>query len=376
MNVVEVTWEYPPVKSGGLAEHCRGLSEELASQSVQPHVLTSGQEARRKRNGVDIHRLEIGSAPDDVSWAMQFGRRVQEKGIELDSENGVDVVHAHDWMAVPGAAGLAEALDVPLVFTLHSMQRLRSGLGSDYESAIHNIEWYGTYKADEVICVGKEFRDRAGREFEIPGEKLRYIPNGVDPDRFGDVPELERSRFAREEERIVLYAGRMLPEKGPQHLVKAFDKVVDKHGDAKLVMCGGGHEQRYREMADSVLGDKVCVPGFVDESVLKGLMAESYTNVTPSLSEPFGLVPLEAAASGTATVGSRVGGIKETVVHGYTGLHSKPGSPESIEHELDRMLSDPGWTNWMSKKAEKRVEKAYNWSSVSSQTAEVYRSVA
>jgi len=288
----------------------------------------------------------------------------------------VDVVHAHDWMAVPGAAGLAEALDVPLVFTLHSMQRLRSGLGSDYESAIHNIEWYGTYKADEVICVGKEFRDRAGREFEIPSEKLHYIPNGVDPDRFGDVPELERSRFAREEERIVLYAGRMLPEKGPQHLVKAFDKVIDKHGDAKLVMCGGGHEQRYREMADSVLGDKVCVPGFVDEGVLKGLMAESYANVTPSLSEPFGLVPLEAAASGTATVGSRVGGIKETVVHGYTGLHSEPGSPESISHELDRMLSDPGWTDWMSKKAEERVDGAYNWSSVSSQTAEIYRSVA
>jgi Glycosyltransferase len=105
-------------------------------------------------------------------------------------------------------------------------------------------------------------------------------------------------------------------------------------------------------------------------------MTEAYVNATPSIREPFGLVPLEAAASNTATVGSKVGGIKHTVVHEKTGLHSAPGSPSSIAQQLRRSLNDPEWNRWMSQNAAERAEQKFNWDTIAERTVKEYREVA
>ncbi|MFB6148012.1 MAG: glycosyltransferase family 4 protein [Candidatus Nanohaloarchaea archaeon] len=182
MRPLFVTWEYPPIKAGGIAAHCEDLATTLADQGHEPVVLTYGPEEEEEyRDGVEIHRVTSNdNAADTLSWAMRLGHEMEKKAIELDKEKDFDLVHAHDWMAVPGATGIEKTLDLPLVFTVHSTQKGRDGIDGEYQQTIHDLEWYGTYEADQVITVGREFSEEVKHTFELPEEKLNYIPNGVD----------------------------------------------------------------------------------------------------------------------------------------------------------------------------------------------------
>ena len=368
MKILQLSWNYPPEKTGGIAEHMRGLSEALAEEGHKVKVVTAGTKNRESSNP-EILNLEISDSKDDIEWSMKFGERARE---EADFAEEADIIHAHDWMTVPAAVKLSEAFSKPLVFTLHSIQKHRSGISSDYEESINKLEWYGTYKADRIICVGEDLKEKSEKQFDIPSRKTVHIPNGIDASRFGQ-STIEKAEYARNNERIILYAGRMVEEKGPIHLIRAMKQISSDYNNIKLVMCGGGNVERYRSAAHQALGNKAYVTGFVPQKTLEGLMTEAYVNVTPSIKEPFGLVPLEAAASNTATVGSKVGGIKHTVVHEKTGLHSMPGSPESIASQLRRSLDDPRWNQWMSENAAERARKKFNWDKIAERTSQVYR---
>jgi len=102
-------------------------------------------------------------------------------------------------------------------------------------------------------------------------------------------------------------------------------------------------------------------------------MKEARVTVAPSVYEPFGIVPLEAAACETATVGSYVGGMKDTIIHEYTGLHTYPADSGSIAYQVNRALNDPGWSDWMGDKARKRVEENFQWEQISAWTVGIYR---
>lgn len=375
MRPLFITWEYPPNKAGGIAAHCEDLASTLADQGHNPVVITYGHKDDVEfRDGVEIHRVaSTESATDTISWAMHLGYRMEKKAIELSKQKEFDLVHAHDWMTVPGATGIKNTLDLPMVFTVHSMQKGRDGIDSEYQQTIHNLEWYGTYEADQVITVGREFSEQVKHTFELPEEKVNYIPNGVDLEKFDSHSNsLDYEEFALEWEKIVLFVGRMYPQKGPGHLIEAMPEILDDSPEAKFVMCGGGSTDHYRKIAKSQVGDKVYFPGYVSDSELLSLMKSADLTVAPSVYEPFGIVPLEAAACETPTVGSYVGGMKDTIVHEYTGLHSYPADSGSIAYQVNRALSDPGWSDWMGDKARDRVEDNFRWEQISAWTSGIY----
>ena len=144
MRPLFITWEYPPNKAGGIAAHCEDLASTLADQGHNPVVITYGHKDDVEfRDGVEIHRVaSTESATDTISWAMHLGYRMEKKAIELSKQKEFDLVHAHDWMTVPGATGIKNTLDLPMVFTVHSMQKGRDGIDSEYQQTIHNLEWY------------------------------------------------------------------------------------------------------------------------------------------------------------------------------------------------------------------------------------------
>lgn len=375
MRPLFITWEYPPNKAGGIAAHCEDLASTLADQGHNPVVITYGHKDDVEfRDGVEIHRVaSTESATDTISWAMHLGYRMEKKAIELSKQKEFDLVHAHDWMTVPGATGIKNTLDLPMVFTVHSMQKGRDGIDSEYQQTIHNLEWYGTYDADQVITVGREFSEQVKHTFEVPEEKVNYIPNGVDLEKFDSHSNsLDYEEYALEWEKIVLFVGRMYPQKGPGHLIEAMPEILDDSPEAKFVMCGGGSTDHYRKIAKSQVGDKVHFPGYVSDSELLSLMKSADLTVAPSVYEPFGIVPLEAAACETPTVGSYVGGMKDTIVHEYTGLHSYPADSGSIAYQVNRALSDPGWSDWMGEKARDRVEDNFRWEQISAWTSGIY----
>jgi glycogen(starch) synthase len=377
MRPLFLTWEYPPFKAGGIAAHCEDLAETLADQGHNPVVITYGEsEGTEYRNGVEIHRVPAtDSASDTISWAMNLGYRMEKKAIEVHKEEEFDLVHAHDWMMVSGAVGLKKALDLPMVFTVHSTQKGRDGIDSEYQETIHNLEWYGTYEADEVITVGREFSEEVKHSFNVPDEKVNYIPNGVDLEKFDShSSSLNYNDYALDWENIVLFVGRMYPQKGPGHLIEAMPDIIDSSPDAKFVMVGSGATEHYKGIAKSQVGEKVHFPGYVSDSELLSLMKTAELTVAPSVYEPFGIVPLEAAACETMTVGSYTGGMKDTIVHEYTGLHSYPADSGSIAYQVNRALNDPGWSDWMGDKARERVEENFQWEQISAWTTGIYRS--
>lgn len=375
MKPLFITWEYPPYKAGGIAAHCEDLATTMADQGHSPVVLTYGpEEEKEHRDGVEIHRVpSTDNANDTVSWAMHLGHQMEKKAIELAKHDKFDMIHAHDWMAVPTATGLQSTLDMPMVFTVHSTQKGRDGIDSEYQQTIHNLEWYGTYKADEVITVGREFCEEVKHTFDVPENKINYIPNGVNLEKFDQHnSNLNRQEFALDWEEIVLFVGRMYPQKGPGHLIEAMPHILDQKPNAKFIMCGSGATEHYKKLAKAQAGEKVHFPGYVPEEQLLSLMKEARMTVAPSVYEPFGIVPLEAAACETPTVGSYTGGMKDTIVHEYTGLHTYPADPGSITQQVTRALEDPGWSDWLGDNARERVEDNYKWEQISAWTTGVY----
>lgn len=375
MRPLFITWEYPPYKAGGIAAHCEDLATTMASQGHSPVVITFGEkEEKEYRDGVEIHRVPANNAADNtISWAMALGDRMEKKALELSKKKSFDLVHSHDWMTVPAATGIKKTLGLPMVFTVHSTQQGRDGIDSDYQRAIHNLEWVGTYEADQVITVGREFCDEVQHIYEVPEEKINYIPNGVDLEKFEEhSASLNRDNYALDWEQIVLFVGRMYPQKGPGHLIEAMPHILEQKPDAKFVMCGSGATEHYKGLAKKQVGDKVHFPGYVSDEELLSLMKESKMTVAPSVYEPFGIVPLEAAACETPTVGSYTGGMKDTIVHEYTGLHTYPADSESIETQVTRALEDPGWSEWLGDNARDRVEDNFRWEQISAWTTGIY----
>ncbi len=375
MRVLMATWEFPPFKVGGIGSHCYDLSRTLASMDHDVHILTYGDShGQEEIEGVTVHRLPSAIAPDTISWSMFLSHQMEKKAIELSKEEKFDVVHAHDWMTVPAGVGIKKLLNIPMVFTLHSTERGRSGVHDAYTRMINDLEWYGTYESDEVITVGKDFYSEVKHMFNVPEEKIHYIRNGVDISRFdGNKADVQRADYADDREKLILFVGRLTHQKGIDYLLGSIPGVLNQHPEAKFVIAGGGAVDHYRNMAYKIgIAHKTFFTGYLPEESLISLYKKADLTVAPSVYEPFGIVALESAAARTPTVGSYVGGLKETIVHERTGLHSYPAHLQSLCDQINRSLWDEDWRKWMGSNARKMVEKDYTWGKIANWTSGVY----
>lgn len=376
MKILMLTWEYPPRKVGGVASHCENLARNLVQSGNEVSVITYGEEDEHTvRDGVDVYRVSTGPADDILTWTLMLNHKMQKKASELTQSKDFDVIHAHDWSSVPAASSIKKATDLPFIFTLHSTERGRSGIHSEMSKTINDLEWYGTYEADEVITVGEDFKNEVSHHFSVPEQKLHYIPNGVEYDKFKDAEDISHE-VSLDWENIVLFVGRLCHQKGVRHLIEAMPRVLNKRDDVKFVVAGGGPVEHYRNMARSIgIDQKALFAGFVSDEKLLNLYHSADTTVMPSVYEPFGIVALESMATKTPVVGSYTGGLKETIVHEWCGLHVQPRNPDSIAWGIDKSLSDPTWNDWMGKNGEERVRNKFTWTTVTIQTMNLYEEV-
>ncbi|MFB6077295.1 MAG: glycosyltransferase family 4 protein [Candidatus Nanohaloarchaea archaeon] len=374
MKVLMVTWEYPPNKVGGVASHCGDLAAALTERGHDITVVTYGEKAQiEEKDGVEVHRVTAGDADDVVEWAQLLNHRMRKEIVRMDRT--FDVVHAHDWTSVPAAVTAKHLSDVPMVFTLHSTEEGRSGVHSDMSKMINDLEWYGTYEADQVITVGSDLKEQVHHDFGVPWEKLHHIPNGVDHDRFADADDIS-NRYTEDWEHLVLFVGRLCHQKGVSDLIDAVPRLLQDREDAKFVIAGKGNQEAYEGQAhEAGVAHKVQFTGYVPEDHLIDLYGSADLTVMPSRYEPFGIVALESMAAGTPVVGSHVGGIKDTVTHEWNGLHTYPGNPDSIKWGVDLALQDAAWREWMGRNARETVTEQYRWDRLAAQTEQVYEDV-
>jgi len=385
LRVMMLTWEFPPRIIGGISPHVYYLSKNLAKNHMKVYVVTCdfpGAPDHETVDGVEVFRIDSykNPSPDFASWVYLMNMNMQKEAAAIArSLGGVDIFHAHDWLVANAGIGLKHIFRKPLLATIHSTEiGRRNGLHSDYERMIHETEAWLTYEAWRVICCSNYMVSHVKWAFGLPEDKLVMIPNGVDAREYAkgalDLSQF-RQRFALPEEKMVLYVGRLVYEKGIQILISAVPKILEKV-NAKFVIVGNGYmkEPLSEQVKRMGLAHKVLFTGFVDDETLRNLQKCADVSVVPSLFEPFGIVALEAMAAKSPVVVSDTGGLSEIVEHGVTGVKVYP-NPDSLAWGVTRVLLDENYANRLRENAYRMVVEKFNWEKISQQTKDLYERV-
>jgi glycogen(starch) synthase len=385
-SILILSWEYPPLIEGGLARHVRKLSEALVDLDVDVHVLTRGGEEsppEEEAAGVHIHRVREPKRPTDlgefVAWVERMNADMLAAGVELGDSHEFDLVHGHDWLVAMACDHLARRFGAPLVTTIHATEygRHQGWVEEHPQSHIHGVERWITNRADRVIACSYYMREQIADIFGVPDEKIVVIPNGIDPEDLQpqDEHELERLRmqFADPDEKLVLLLGRLVYEKGFQLALEAMPSLIERLPTTRFLVAGSGtHEAELRRQASQLgLMEHGTFLGWIGDDVLHSLYRIADVCVVPSIYEPFGLVALEAMASGCPCIVADTGGLREVVPHEEAGLRFRARDPVALGEMVERLLSDPGLRQRLVAEASEHVLR-FDWADVAESTAAVY----
>jgi len=377
-----LTWEFPPRIVGGISRHCLGLTKALVKKNHEVRVITlefPGAPEYEEIEGMKIHRVKIELGhPNFITWTFIFNHFMEKLVAILNQEVEFDVIHIHDWLTAPVGIASKYYLNKPLVSTVHSIEIGRAqGLHSPDSLLIDGLEWWMTYESKRVISCSSSMKWELENHFHLPSEKITVIPNAVDISKYEKQIDREavKRRYGIEPyERVVLFVGRLVPQKGVEYLIRAIPLILQQHGNVKFVIAGDGWSKDYLEDLARSVGfiDKIRFLGFISDSELTELTMSADVLVVPSVYEPFGIVALEGMAAGVPVVAANVGGLSEIIEHDRTGVLVYPKNFESIAWGVNRVLSDPGYSNWLVQNAKRKVQEAYSWEAVAQRTIEVY----
>lgn len=363
-------WEFPPFISGGLGTACYGLTKALDQlginvifclpkmvegdytshvkllsptgrlsattkinelKNVTFHTIESSlqpystpdvyqrriEEALRQKRGTE--KVDIGSA---FIGGMHYSGNMYDEvhryaaiAAELSLSEQFDVVHAHDWMTYPAGIAVAAISGKPLIVHVHSTEFDRSG--ENVNQMIYDIEREGMERADKVIAVSYFTRSIIINRYGISGDKVEVVYNGVQRNGSdnGNWPLTESG--IKKDERIVLFLGRITMQKGPEYFLHAAKKVLEVMDNVKFVMAGSGDlMHRTIEMAAGLgIGQKILFTGFLRGGEVQKIYEMADLYVMPSVSEPFGIAPLEALNNDVPVIISKQSGVSEVLMH-------------------------------------------------------------
>lgn len=385
MKILMLTWEYPPRVVGGISKVVYDLSHKMVKEGNEVTVVTykDGDNVKYYENdkGVEVYRVDnyMIRANNFIDWIMQLNFNMITKANEIINKNGkFDVIHAHDWLVAYSAKSIKESYNIPLISTIHATESGRnSGIHDETQRYINDSEWMLTYESSEVIVNSNYMKNEVQRLFGLPYDKINVIPNGVNLQLFSNVNvDYDfRRQYAMDNEKIILYVGRLVYEKGIQNLIAAMPKILDRYHDSKLIICGrGGMIDELREQVKYLgIDNKVYFAGYCDSKKMQKMYKCADVAVFPSTYEPFGIVAIESMLSGTPTIVSDVGGLNEIVEHGVTGMKSYAGNANSIADSVLALLFDPKLCANISQNAIKKVKENYNWAKITDNTYYVYQ---
>jgi glycogen(starch) synthase len=370
IRVFMLGWEFPPFISGGLGTACYGLTRAMDQLGVRvtfvlpkmvqneyaTHVRLLTPASRRRqvhrvrknvtwrnvrfrairsplqayvtpdayaetiertlglRHEIRSHLVDRGQLGDGSDYSGDLYREVHRyasMAAELASDEDFDVIHAHDWMTYPAGIAVAEMTGKPLVVHVHSTEFDRSG--EHVNQTIYDIEREGMERAEKVVAVSHFTRSTILSRYGIPADKVEVVYNGVE--RNHAMPMASMS--VRRDEKLVLFLGRITMQKGPEYFLQAAKKVLKVMENVKFVMAGSG-DMMYRavELAAALgIGQKVLFTGFLRGDDVRRIYQMADLYVMPSVSEPFGIAPLEALDNDVPAIISKQSGVSEVLRH-------------------------------------------------------------
>lgn len=368
MKVLMFGWEFPPHISGGLGTACDGLTRGLAKHQVRVlFVMPSAsgdedQSAVRIINASDVTAFQTRKEARELLEKVQFlkvtsnlipylGPDEFEEQVDLEREkewnefrisfgqkfkfsgkyssnlmeevmryslvasaiarqNEFDVIHAHDWLTYMAGIAAKRVSGKPLVVHVHATEFDRSG--ENINTQVYDLEKRGMEAADRVIAVSNLTRNIVINNYHIDPSKVFTVHNAVD---FSTVENREITRGVPE--KIVTFLGRITFQKGPEYFIEAAYKVLQKTKDVRFVMAGSGDlfNRAIRRVAKLGISSHFHFTGFLRGEDVKNMFAYSDVYVMPSVSEPFGISPLEAMKANVPTIISKQSGVAEVLHH-------------------------------------------------------------
>lgn len=414
MHILMFGWEFPPWMSGGLGTACLGITRALTGRGQRiTFVLPRLGEGERpsfldlisaadipvpENDGVsgNIHPLpltihplrsplspyltESGYGlvhqrnPSDVagSYGRDLIAEVNRYGVAggaVARDLSFDVIHAHDWMTVPAALNARRISGKPLVLHVHSLEYDRSG--ENVNEAIGQIEREGLARADRIIAVSHRTRRMIMERYGIEPEKISVVYNAVSRQEAGRAYNVDPCGIPQGHQ-MVLFLGRITFQKGPDYFVEAAARVLEVLPEVRFVMAGTGDmmEQMVERVAALKIGDRFHFAGFLQGEQIERIFSLSDLYVMPSVSEPFGISPLEAMLYDVPVIISRQSGVAEILKH---ALKVDFWDVRQIAGKIIAVLKHPVLVDEMTRGAQEELRKI-RWETAADKIAEVYQS--
>lgn len=328
-------WELPPHNSGGLGVACYQLCKALSKNNVdidfilpykaKHNISFMNVEAAHPvgveeviASGIAYDSYKYVKSDGTIEWVDIYGQQAMfESSIErIVKKKQFDVIHAHDWLTFRAGLRAKQASGKPLILHVHSIERDRAG-GSSGNPLVREIEYMSMLLADRVIAVSQHTKNAIVNDYKIPADKINVVHNSMDLDDIEPLSGDNAYRYLAEMKkhgyRVVVNIGRITVQKGLTNLLYAAQKVVERAPKTIFLIVGSGEQQiELLELAAQLgISKNVVFAGFQRGKNWRDSYAIGDLFVMPSISEPFGLTPLEAAGYGTPSLISKQSGVSE-----------------------------------------------------------------
>jgi len=426
MKVLMFGWEFPPHITGGLGTACLGLTKGLVTIGdveilfVVPK--SYGDEDQQTINLIGANEVDLGeryinyenllrsinilnvksnlvpyTSPEEYEKLVNTEVNIKKEYIQttiggkinfsggyggslwqeisdyayvaskIARKNKFDVIHAHDWLTYPAGMAAKYASGKPLVIHVHATDFDRSG--GSVNPGVYDIEKRGMDAADKIIAVSNLTRNTIIHNYGINPNKVFTVYNAVEP--LENNPQLEDIKATGDF--IVTFLGRVTMQKGPEYFIEAAHKVLQKMNNVRFVMAGSG-ELLYRSIyrvAQLRMGHRFHFTGFLKMDEVKKLFALSDAYVMPSVSEPFGISPLEAMQSNVPVIISRQSGVSEILKH---AIKIDFWDIEGMADAIYGILNYQGLSKYFIKNGKTEVDNL-KWENTAAKVREIYYSM-
>ena len=435
MKILMLTWEFPPFISGGLGTACYGIARGLLKKGVEVSlVLPSAQDVYfplRRPGDVDLLPVRFLDSKKEAVFKSEHYKSVSERLLSLgissqpesylepgftgspvweriveESETSVssfrdilrtltfsegenifkkvremtmrafriaqdldfDVVHAHDWLTVPAAVMVQRMSGKPLVLHVHATEFDRAGGWGD--ERIHRIEWAGMEAADRVIAVSNYTAEMVHSRYSVDTGKLRVVHNAYEATK--EYREVRPRRLFKDP--TVLFLGRITLQKGPDYFLEVASRIHDKHPEVHFIMAGGGDmmNKMIHRSASHRLRNRFLFTGFLNHKQVQLILRSSDIFVMPSISEPFGIAPLEAMARGVLVIISKNAGVAEVVKNAYK---IDFWDIDKMVETIDRLIGHPEEVRRIAREGAKEVHKI-EWDIAVEKIIKIYKELS
>lgn len=382
-------WELPPHNSGGLGVACYQLSRALSTYGAQIDFILPA--TQQKHPGLDFMNVyQVG--PQSESHRDVYKLSYENKNIDSIQQIQSDykkyvtwhmqkygkphVIHAHDWLTLEAGVHAKEISGVPLVAHVHATEFDRSG-GGWGNPLIHEVEQHGLMMADKIIAVSEYTKKLVSRVYHIPLEKIDVVHNIYEPDGPTEAQQVSYKyldMLRQEGYSIVLSIGRLTIQKGLLQFLEAASKAYHRYNRLAFVVAGSG-EQRDELIARAAelgIAEQVLFTGFVRGAAWRQLYELADMFVMSSISEPFGITALEAAAHGTPVIMTKQSGVAEVLTH---SMRYDYWDTDSLADIMVNVAASDGMKIDLVENAVRQLENV-TWQPIAERCMNVYHSVA